>query len=416
MSQAQIPNFIDVESERDTLAEEERRVEDDILREFNADGQEVEWRIVVKKIDDKTKKQETCCHITPDELPGLFEYLKNEYGPGSYRAYVIRNGVTKHNLGYSIAKPLARPAGASHESALVPQIARLIERQNEQIAQMTRGAPPAPAAPPFDPMAMMTSVLAALSQAKELFAPPPQSGGGGSTLKDFMEMWSVAQEMAQDRGGGSTAGEIFREFLKSPIAGELADAMRQQRVTGQRQAAVAAAASPVAAIAARGAPGAAPQMAMQYPAPSSAPIAENGGEGLPADLAELGDAEKAMLKGAVDYWVARADSGSNPGLYAELALDNYPVEVIRAVLLRPDLRQVAIGLNPRAAEQWDWFAEMIEEIRSLLTQAENDAHLGGDVQQPGSQAAASPPSVDPVRQGGGRGDAGDHDGIGEAGA
>ena len=145
---------LDAEYEENKLADDEAKIEQEILSEFSADGEQAEWRVVVKKVSEKTKKQDTCFIMSPDELPGLFERLKNEFGPGQYRAYVQRNGQTKRNLGYSIAKPMEGPLFPQQQSPIA-EISRLIERQNEQLANIfSRGTPAAaPTADPFQQMA-----------------------------------------------------------------------------------------------------------------------------------------------------------------------------------------------------------------------------------------------------------------------
>ena len=436
MTQTQIPQFTDAEFEENTLATEEAQTEAEILREFQADGSTAEWRVKIKKVNERTKKQDDCFECSPDEIRGVAERLEDEYGSGEYRLYVMRDSKIKHNLRLGIARRRVRETPADPSAGIVPQIASMIDRNTEVIASIARGAPATSAAP--DQNAVMNGMLDTLIKMKE-FAAPAGGGEKAGNMADFMELWQFAKETAAERGAGgaSTAADVFSEFLKSPIASELAESIRENRRLGVEQHRRAALMGPrPAAPAPPGeAPGARPPSPGAPPAERQAPAAPvvNGDaresaaqiaprsiayadDALPAALSGLDPNMRAELKGFVDHWVTRAEAGSDPGLYAEVALDNYPVEIIRATLLRDDIRAVAVALNGAVEVNWPWFADLLGELRHLLTQAEKDAHQSDHVSDPQKRAAPASADGSTERGGGGGGDADDHAGAGASGA
>ena len=339
---------IDVEAEQDFLKDDNEKIEQEILREFNADGAEQEWIVTVKKIDARTKKQQTCFKMSPDEISSLFDRLKDEYGPGEYRAYVTCNGVLKRNLGYSIAAPKARPIETSRNE--ISQLADLMRTQNEQIMNfVTRGNPNAQQT---DPMAMFTAMMGAISTMKDVFAPQqPQTG-----FKDSMELFRSAFDMAQsmnDGGGNKNIYDIIEAVVQSPLADQLgAQIGAQQKVALPPPSKTQA--PPVQLSVQENAPDQHTENELQEEAPQTL-------SGLPPEAA-------AQLQGQISMWLNRAKNGSDPALFADLALDTYDPMILGMIVNRPDLKEIAIHFEPEAAQYWYWFQSLISEIQEGLTQ------------------------------------------------
>ena len=400
MAQKQIPHFdgvIDMEmTPEDQLAADEQKIQDEIYSEFLADDKS-EWIVTVNKVNPQTKKQQTCFKMSPGELPGLFERLRDEFGPGEYRAYVSKNGKVTRNLGYDIAAPIKKPE--TQTPSQLSDLGRILERQTEMIANLVRGGN-ANAPAPADPLAMFTAMMGALGQAKEFFAPAQTQGG--SSIKDFMEMLAFAKEIVADGGGGGrNAIDLAAEFFKSPIAGELAEQFRAQRTAPQ----IAENPRPVAQLTARPVPAS--------PTPG-APAPQAPASPMPEILASLDQATLTQMKQQVDFWVTRAAKDSDPNLYAELFCDTIPLEFVAFFINRPDLMEAITFLNPAAAQYLVWFAELREAINHILT-AEGDgddkdgeAAENPDVFEPIRQPAAVHPNGDSIGAGGGGGDVGDN--------
>lgn len=397
MAQRQIPHFdgvIDMEmTPEDQLAADEQKIQDEIYSEFLADDKS-EWIVTVNKVNPQTKKQQTCFKMSPGELPGLFERLRDEFGPGEYRAYVSKNGKVTRNLGYDIAAPIKKTD--AQMPSQIGEIANLIARQNEQLANIMRGTPAAP----VDPMAMFTGMMGAIASMKEVFA-APQPANAGSSIKDFMEMLAFAKEIVADGGGGGrSAFDLAAEFLRSPIAGELAEQFKAQRSAPQ---------SPVIS----------PSRAMEIPAlkgpiTSTAQSPVISASPMPEILAEFDQATLAQMKQQVDFWVSRAARDCDPGLYADLLLDTLPTDFAANFIGRPDLIDGLAFLNPAVTQYLAWFGEFRAAVLNILTDGDGGDDKGGavaesnNVSNQSGKSSAIGPDGNTIGPGRGGSDAGDH--------
>lgn len=396
---------IEVEAEEDKLAEDDKRVEDDILREFNADGGEKEWRITVKKVDPRTKKQDTCFILSPDEIHTIFDRLNGEFGPGVYRAYVTCNNILKRNLEYRIAKKLDKPSYAEPNSP-INDIAALVSKQNEQIAAIAQGGHAAPT----DPMAMFTAMMGAIASMKEVFTPPPPPNPADS-MKLFLEAMTLAREFSSDKEGSpSNMYDMVTAIVNSPLGQSAAEQVQNFRA-GQQ--------SLPAPENARKNPKQAP-MRLE-PRLSDPHFNEAKPQtAAPRAIQEMLPEMREQLEGQLRMWNERANNGSDPALYADVVLDTFDPAVIHLVLLRPDLQEIAQYLVPETAANWEWFQSFIHEINHGLTQdMENDDNGNNDpltqpesaipVDAPSSapdkRPAASNANGNPQRSGGDKGDA-----------
>lgn len=354
---------IDVESEEDHLFSDDKKIEEEILREFNADGEEKEWRITVKKIDQRTKKQETCFVLSPDEIHSIFDKLKNEFGPGVYRAYVTCNNVLKRNLEYRIAKPL-ETAAVPQQASQISDIAQLIRQQNEQMAAIMRGQTPNA---PQDPMAMFTAMMGAIASMKEVFVQPSQPAADPMKMT---EIFFKGFEMAREVEGGNSSSSVYdviKEIIRSPLGEKIGDQISHL----QYQPNAGSAPSPTGVPVARPQPIKqqlnAPAIQVQTNArPADNPNPEQ--TSVPAGLQGMPQAFIDQMRGQLKMWADRARAGSDPALYADLALDTYEPQVLQMAILRPDLREIAQYLAPESLEVWPWFQQLIEEINAGLTQ------------------------------------------------
>lgn len=339
--------------------------------------------------------------VGPDKFP-IEERLQNLHKGGHFRAILFKNGIIWKNKTYRVEPP-STPAPVAPPSQ-IGEIADLIARQNEQLTNiMQRGGP---SAAPQDPVAMMTAMMAAMVQMKE-FLTPAQSQGG-SSIKDFMEMLAFAKEIVSDGGGGGrSAFDLAAEFLRSPIAGELAEQFRSQRTTPQT-------------------PGISPPRALEIPALKGPMTATAMGQSpgilpppMPEILGSFDQATLAQMKGQVDFWVTRAARGSDPGLYAELLLDTLPVEFAASFINHPQLMEAITHLNPAAAPYLQWFVGLKDAVNHILTDDGEEAEKSGEAAESLDVSRSSAPAVNPhgntVGPGRGGSDIGDHVATGQRG-
>ncbi len=319
--------------------------------------------------------------VGPDKFP-IEDRLQKIHKGGHFIAMLFKNGKIWKNKTYRVEAPSDAPR--LEAPSQIADIARLIAQQNEQIANiMQRGTPAA--TPPVDPIAQMGAMMTVMLQMKELMpAPAPATG-----VKEFIELLSVAKELAGDGGSGKGVMDVLAELVKSPIAGEIADQFRAQRQS-----------APVEGGTIRATP-IPPAQIVRQPPPTQL-------------LANLDQPTLAMLKSRVDFWIGKAQKNSYPELYAEVLIDDFPPEMVAGLISHPELWPSIMALNPLAGQHQQWFAEFFEAVNRLLTgegepeQETDDADESPDVSSGKIQAASPNPHVDPGRGSGDSGDAGNH--------
>ena len=379
--QIEYDEIIDTVAEENKLADDNEAVEKEIMTEFDSDGSEVEWRVKVKKVNQRTKKQETCFFMSPDELPELFDRLKREFGPGHYRAFVLRNNQVYRNLGYDIAAPIPAAIGAPSQ---ITDISNMISHQNEQIASMMSGNSPGTVQP--DPMAQMTAMVGMMVQMKDFLKPatPPNN------FKDFLEMLQVAKEIQGDaQTTGKTVMDVLGDLVNSPIAQEMADQFKHQRSLPAPQSRInqAVASEPAVNLEFSN------EKQLQENPQSSGDNASSGAN-TPEILAFLDTQTIQQIKTQILVWVDRAKANSDPALYAELALDTFPVDFIQQFLGRSDIKETIIHLVPAAESQWGWFEELTQHIDFMLT---DDQDAGDKLEEINQNMANVPFEPDTVK-------------------
>lgn len=389
--------------DREKIARDNEAVEDQIQSEFLADPEAVKWKINVLKIDEKTKDHEHCFYCTPEDFP-IADRLREEYGHGVFKALIYKNGRLHRNLLYRIAKRLENAPAVAPRSE-ISEIGQILKTQTEQLSALMSGRTPL-AAPP-DPMQQVTATVTLLAKMKDFFSP----GQSKSELEVFLK----AFELAKDYGGGAASEksvyDLLSDVVKSDVGKELAESFRSARSQAQRRQMITH--TPPSAIA--------PPLPQATATPANADAPETGDDG--------GEAQLAVVRERLTYLVGRARANTDPGLYADLIVDNYGVENVREMLADPNLRAKAIIAVPEVAEFWPWFQELIDELHKILTDTANEAQNldeppaapdGSSGESETSKAATvsverSPRngpalSVDahPKRGSGGKGDAGNH--------
>lgn len=385
---------LEVDAEENRLADDEAAIEREIMSEFdNSDG-ETEWRVKVKKVNPRTRKQETCFYCSPDELGGLFEKLRADFGPGHYRAYVQKNGQTVRNLGYDIAAPLGV---ASAQPSQIADIGKVIERQNEQLSAIMAGR--APAQSSADPTALATSMIASMAammkEMREVFAPsaaPALAGGVTDQIKTLAALMDLADKMGGDRAGRGEKGiaDIVDSLIRSPIAERFADQIGKS--------------SPQMLTAVDSPKTLAPSRLQAQSIPRHDQRSENGN----TFVAALDPQLRATIAAQLQFWCGRAAANSDPTLYADVALDTTDRAIIGAVLLRDDLREIAAALHPPSIQFWPWISRLIDEIRSVLTEdadASDNVQSFAGVEGRGKMSDAPAPDDSPPRPDDSHGDA-----------
>lgn len=360
-----------------------RETVEDIMRAFESSEDDHNWEIRVFLVRGPAKKgfkQPWLFNCSPEDLP-IDERLGREYGEGLYRCSVYHNGQLLKGFHREIGPaPKSAVQSAQDKSDIVllidtirSETARTTEMFG-QVLQRLATTPALPAAPPVDPMAMVTGIIGAMSALHGMM--PKPAAVEGTSMKDLIEIFKSGVEMAQNAaGGGGDTGlaDIVKALIQSPVL--------ENVLKGQPGAAPAytidAAGAPIPDYRPNPNPAAPPQ------APSAAPV-------LPADPDRMTPQQADMLvRQQLGYLVGRAKANSDPQLYAEWILDQMPEAMLEHVLQAPDIIAELIQLNPEIANLRHWFDRLLVEIRQMVQTdaAESEATPGP---RNGAGASGSP--------------------------
>lgn len=268
-----------------------------------------------------------------DAFP-ILERLRTIHKGGHFEMLIFRDNKIWKNKTYRVEAPAAVPAPAPSQ---ISELGELIRSQNEQMSRMLTGA--APVAPiAHDPMASMKQMMEIMVLMKQTMEPPKATG-----IDDFLKMFAVVKELSGDGdGNGRNLTDVFAELIKSGTIGDIVETIRSRPAAQDRIPASDAASQRLA------------------PPPTENPM-------------------EVRIKAQLITWLSRAKKDSDPALYAELAIDEYGGEFCQAILLRPDLREVATAMVPETAIYWGWFEQLRGEIHNMLTSDADPANVAGDV-------------------------------------
>jgi len=302
--------------------------------------------------------------------------LRDKYNGGEFRLYISRNGALWKNIKVcvepgqvaGVAEPA--PAAAAELAAVLRDgLARQAEAVRE-LVQRASSAPPSPFAG-LDIPAVITAISAALTALRPPPAPAPLPVDSDRGIDMLLKGIELARELSPS---GGAAGEqsmlgVLSDLVKSPLLAQAVGAMAAQGAQAQGPAR-------------RQAPAHQQVPALQAPAqaiPKPAPVLDQGqarnGEN---------DVLPRILKQYLPMLVARAAEGSDPGLYADLVLDNVPDTMLRDVLaLRPSPLDALIAAHSPVQRHWAWF-------RALLTAVQDEVYSREPQNQPVEDASQHP--------------------------
>ena len=224
----------------------------------------------------------------------------------------------------------------------------------------------------MNPIEMQNAMLGSLLQMKQLMG----GNNEGTTAKDLISVFQSGLELAKDMGGGGEKG-IWDVLEKMPeMLGNIAE-MEKQTVSAP--------------------PALAPPLVAGDQLPvATGPTLQPQGEPV---LKEL------FFKKQLDMLVAKAEKGSDPGLYADFILDNMPEDAIRTFLGEGDPFPRLVELNPTVAQHEMWFRSLGVFLNESLApddpSGDNaDAEADDLDNRSGAPDASKEPSTTPTDEGG----------------
>jgi hypothetical protein len=345
-----MPDIVDADwqepdEDEEYLERQAKDAEKQILDGLEIDTHNHEYYAYVYK---KVNGRKEYCEQVGIELFPLQERLRTKWRGGTFEVIVFKDGKIWKNKTYRIAsqpsEDVQRISPATVQDGNMSQIAEMLRQQSELIASLRNEAPR------VDPMEEMTRTLQMMQMMKNVF------GDNSSNVDPTAMMLKGIELVEKVRGDGESGEENMYSFLKSVFTSPLT-----QNILQAPRPHPMARPLPMARFTAQDAP----------PKPD-APDGE-GAPPVPAIVAMLPRAAQEQARDQVLYWLDRAKADKDPILYAELAVDTYEEDYIKAVLLHPDVKKVIAYFAPETRYREElaaWFGELLDNI-AILTNEPN---------------------------------------------
>lgn len=365
----------------ETLTPDDRENEDTeamILAEFGQSPDNVAWSVKVYRAAQKGEPEPYLFTCSPNEFP-IIDKLRDEYGTGKYRVRVfVNNRVHKY---FTVSVEARRTATAPVAPAPAPVsdgLAAALERQTALLERLInqRNTP----VPQVNTLEMITGVLGAISQVKNLFGPatPP---GPENAIELFMKGIEAAKELGGGERGSTGLMDIVRDLLKSPIVEKMiegaaaninvphtAPALPLQPGIGEIPQPIVSTQQPP------------PQAPTQQPPTNGdaihqqAPSPEN-------------DPRLIGMVHNIRYLATKAAANADVELYADWVLDNVPRDLLAQMIADPNALATLSAAVPEARPYVGWFGQLLALVKEILTEEAGGVQDVGHV-QPGSPSNA----------------------------
>lgn len=308
--------------------------------------------------------------FSPDEMTGgeLMEKIRDEYGPGEYRVHVRQGEGLIANRPITIAEKLDRPETEDKkpDSFGPGEFIALMQAQQSNtqamfaqvmtaMAEAFKGAQSQQ--PAVDPVAMQNSVLQGMVTLKQL------SEDGKKPDVDPVQLLikgiELSQNLAPKTGETNTTDVLLKGLEMFPM---LAQAGQRQPSPGQGHTN-----PPV------GLDGQKPVHALK--GPPQQPEAAPGKVATTEPPKQPDENEMIMLqaKANLAFLCKQAQGNKDPGLYAELVLDQMGEEQVMEFIGKPDAIETLAKIDANVAVYQGWFLALRNAILEL-TSDENQEH------------------------------------------
>jgi hypothetical protein len=341
-----------------------------------------DWKVFVMRLagpnrrKDGTEARIMECGV--DDLETLSDTIRKEFGDGTYRVRVRKDGRNLDQWDLEIELSPAERAQFRRKVALLEEqpaqlptvrendsdIARVIGEAMRYQADMMKGMIESlrPQAAAIDPMTQFANMMAAFKGFQEALPRTEQEAG----LSMFEKGMQFAEKFMDRSGGGAeptTLLGVVREVLANPeIGGALKEfakgaARMAQQPPGNRR--------PMRQLGQRpGGPRVAAGVAAAERAPAPPPAPEKNAE-----------------QRAIEYLIGQAEIGSQPELVADTALQLIPKDKLDLLdSLEGDAAlNLLIQFYPDVGKHRDWFTALL----NAMYEPEGTAETGDDGQTEG---------------------------------
>lgn len=289
------------------------------------------------------------------------EEIQASYGPGEYKVHVRKDGRLVANRIVRVAAPKhSQFAATSAPAQEIGRIAEAMQTGFQSMAQMIAQSMQTLAqtiAQSQNNQKTTEQMLREMALMKEIL-------GGSQPQRDPFELFQKGIEFAKDlipREGEVSPSEIVLEALKT-FGKPIAEAVTAKNPLAEMQAQMAGLANP--------APQILPQIPVQTSAPESAPAS--------AEPQNVNVGDNQMIKYYLKLLAQLAAEDRDPGLYAELIIDQAPEVVIKDVLSKPDPATYLASMEPSLVPHLEWLKLLIEEVKALTTESPDASVEGKD--------------------------------------
>lgn len=343
----------------DDLAEEaEETALDGLLAEFQgADNVSVN---VYRQGDGKNMS--FLFKTTPEEMTGgdIMERCRDKFGTGDYRMHVRQGRRIVANKPFSVEAP-KEPAEIVTPQNNNSDIIALIQSQNTQMATLFQSTMAAMAEaikgshsqqPAVDPVAMQASVIQGLAAMKEIAGGDKSEPGAVEMLIKGLEL---AKELAPKTGDTNTMDILSKGLDMMPMlakAGEI-----NKPTQGHHNPPV-------------GIPPHKPVEALKGPPPAANPVPEVS----PEEEQKRKESEMffAQAKANLRFLCKQAQENRDPGLYAEVVLDQMGEEQVLEFIGKEDALETLAKIEPGVAIYQGWFIALRNAILELTSESNKE--------------------------------------------
>lgn len=338
-----------------------------IFSELGSSKDDINFTLSIWRVMPNKAEMAFLFKCTPAELP-IMERLRDEYEGGQFHVQVYKNKKRFKRFTVHVEPPKRNTVKEvkSEMAEMIKAVADQQERQfnmlRETMMQMV-GKPSTPAPSQIETMTVMMGLMKSMKD----FAAPAQPVNTVSPDK-MIDILMKGMELGRDSGGGSETNflDIVKEALKSPLL-------------------LSAASGAMSSIPSLPQVKASPQLNSPGSNPVNKPVQSEA-------------PKMNMLEHNLNMLISKAEKDSDPVLYAEFILDNVPEEIINQYILRDDLIEELVKINPKVANHKEWFLALRNHIQGVLT----DEGEAGDTEE----HAPDPLIPDTTNSGGDGGDAG----------
>jgi len=372
---------------------------DDIIAEFGQSETDVTWQIVVTRATGpslKGVKEPYLFSCDTSEISGIRDRLRDEYGEGTYRIRVRKNGRNHRQFDYAIETPIKvkTEGGNDISRALLDRMDRMEQRNNEVMQQLVT-ARSGQLPMQFDPLSMVEKIMTMVGAMQTaMFS---RAAPAAPDAFDLMgRTFEMAKTIAELRGGGDNGGpaetniyDILKEAVKNPnLVNALNPAGNQpQRLPAPNQGRVQP--GPI------NRPNQPPHETVREmsPAEMRAQVTPRMEPAQPMQSRVI-ELNAADLQTVIPYLNGLAARGASVEFYCDWMFDNLEPNIIDAMLTDANLLNSLAQQFPTMGPYLPWYNRLLAEMR-LAAQDATDADAANGPQNGQSEATAA--SREPAR-------------------